>query len=150
MNDRHQARVLALQALCQLETLGEDWLAQLDDFLCDDDPPTGVQQYAKGLVRDAWSNLARIDEVLQGVTANWELKRMAMVDRNILRAATCELLLRPDVPPKVAINEAVEIGKSFGAAESAAFINGVLDAIVKQRSAQQPAASETETLATNH
>jgi transcription antitermination factor NusB len=133
MTDRHPARVLAMQALCQLETLGDDWLKQLDDFVADEGAPPGVQQYARQIVRDAATNLARIDEELQAVAENWELKRMMMVDRNILRVAACELLLRSEIPPKVAINEAVEIAKSFGTADSPAFINGVLDAIIKKR-----------------
>lgn len=148
MTDRHPARILAMQALCQLETLGEDWLAQLDDFVADEGAPLAVQQYARQLVRDAWTNIARIDEALQAVADNWELKRMAMVDRNTLRAAACELLLRTDIPPKVAINEAVEIAKMFGAAESPAFINGVLDALLKKRETKP--AVEPESLTTGH
>lgn len=147
MTDRHSARVLAMQALCQLETLGDDWLAQLNDFVADEGAPLGVQQYARQLARDAWSNLPRIDEALQVVAENWELKRMMMVDRNILRVAACELLLRSDIPPKVAINEAVEIAKSFGAAESPGFINGVLDALLRQRESKP--APQTEPLTTN-
>ncbi|HKQ46499.1 MAG TPA: transcription antitermination factor NusB [Phycisphaerae bacterium] len=148
MTDRHSARVLAMQALCQLETLGDDWMAQLNDFVADEGAPLNVQLYARQLARDAWTNLARIDEALQAVAENWELKRMMMVDRNLLRVAACELLLRSDIPPKVAINEAVEIAKSFGAAESPGFINGVLDAMMKR---QEPnPAAETEPLTTNH
>ena len=147
MTDRHPARVLAMQALCQLETLGDDWLAQLNDFVADEGAPLNVQQYARQLVRDAATNLPRIDEALQAVAENWELKRMMMVDRNILRVAACELLLRSDIPPKVAINEAVEIAKSFGAAESPGFINGVLDALVKKREPKSTA--ETEAVTTN-
>lgn len=148
MTDRHQARVLAMQALCQLETLGEEWLAQLDDFVADEGAPAAVQQYARHLVRDAWTNLAAIDEALQSVADNWELKRMAMVDRNTLRVAACELLHRSDIPPKVAINEAVEIAKSFGIAESPAFINGVLDALIKQHKSKP--SIQPESLTTNH
>ena len=137
-----------MQALCQLETLGDEWLAQLNDFVADECAPLNVQQYARQLVRDAWTNLPRIDEALQAVAENWDLKRMMMVDRNILRVAACEFLLRSDIPPKVAINEAVEIAKSFGASESPGFINGVLDALLRQRESKP--APETEPLTTNH
>lgn len=137
-----------MQALCQLETLGEDWLAQLDDFVADEGAPATVQQYARQLVREAWTHLSKIDEALQAVADNWELKRMAMVDRNTLRIAACELLHRADIPPKVAINEAVEVAKSFGAAESPAFINGILDALLK-KPGQKPAV-EPESLTTGH
>ncbi len=133
MPDRHQSRILALQALCQLEVMAEDFLPQLDAFLADESPPKGVQTYARQLVLDANTHRKTIDDILQKTADNWELKRMAPVDRNTLRVAVCELLFRPDLPPKVVMNEAIEIGKAFGTAESPGFINGVLDAIVKQR-----------------
>lgn len=133
MPDRHQSRILALQALCQLEVIHADFLPQLDAFLADESPPKRVQSYARGLVLDADAHKETIDDVLQRTADNWELKRMAPVDRNTLRVAVCELLYRPDVPPKVVLNEAIEIGKAFGTAESPGFINGVLDAIVKHR-----------------
>jgi N utilization substance protein B len=74
-------------------------------------------------------NLAKLDEVIAGASKNWRLERMSRVDRNILRLATCELAHFPQTPVKVAINEAVELAKRFGAAESAAFVNGILDRI---------------------
>ncbi len=133
MPDRHPSRILALQALCQLEVISKDFLPQLDAFLADESPPKNVQLYARGLVLDANAHKETIDDVLQKTADNWELKRMAPVDRNVLRVAVCELLFRPEVPAKVVLNEAIEIGKLFGTAESPGFINGVLDAIVKQR-----------------
>ncbi len=132
MIDRHQARILAMQSLCQFEVLGADFLAQLDDFLADDDPPESVREYAKRLVLETRDRLTELDAALQTVAENWELKRMAPVDRNILRVAACELKTQIDIPRNVAITEAVEIAKAFGTAESPAFINGVLDAAVKR------------------
>jgi len=122
-----------MQALCQLDALGKSFLAQLDDFLADDDPAESVQDYARKLVLAARDRLDELDAALQTVAENWELKRMATVDRNILRAAACELATCDNIPPKVVITEAVEIAKAFGTADSPAFINGVLDAIVKRR-----------------
>ncbi len=141
MSDRRRARILAMQALCVHEALPDDFPPQLDAFLADDDPPTAVQDYARGLVRDAWDHAAAIDKRLQGAADNWDIARMAIVDRNILRVAVCELLHRPDVPPKAVIDEAIEIAKTFGAADSGAFINGILDAVLSSvRNAKTTAA----------
>ncbi len=118
-----------MQALCQFDSLGEDFLSQLDEFLADENPPSAVQRYARNLFRDAHTNRTAIDEHIQSAASHWDIGRMATVDRNILRTAACELLHRTDVPAKVVINEAVEIAKEFGAVESPAFVNGVLDAI---------------------
>ncbi len=130
-----------MQALCQLEVLADSFLPQLDGFLAEETDKASVRAYASGLVADAQRCTAEIDAAIQQVAEHWDLKRMAMVDRNILRVAACELLHRGDVPPAVVINEAVEIGKTFGTADSAGFINGVLDAIVKLRGIEK--ASET-------
>ncbi|MCA9254354.1 MAG: transcription antitermination factor NusB [Phycisphaerales bacterium] len=132
MIDRHQARILALQSLCQYEALGAEFLAQLDDFLADDNPTTAVRDYARRLVFETRDRMAELDAMLQQVADNWDLKRMAPVDRNILRVATCEMKTQANIPAKVVITEAVEIAKAFGAAESPAFINGILDAVLKK------------------
>ncbi len=137
MTERRQARILAMQALCQLEVLGADFLAQLDDFLADDAPAQGVRDYAGALVRDAWQNFEHHDSLIQQSAEHWEIKRMAVVDRNTLRVAACELLLRPELPPAVVINEAIEIAREFGTAESAGFINGVLDALRTRHEAER-------------
>jgi len=122
-----------MQALCQFEVLQEGFAAQLDEFLADDSPPREIQTYARGLVEEARRCLDELDRHISEVAEHWDIKRMPSVDRNVLRVAVCELLHRPDVPPAVVINEAVEIGKAFGTGESGAFINGVLDAIEKRR-----------------
>ncbi|MCB9853684.1 MAG: transcription antitermination factor NusB [Phycisphaerales bacterium] len=132
MIDRHQARILALQSLCQFEVLGADFLAQLDDFLADEKPDAPVREYARRLVLETRDRMPELDAALQTVADNWDLKRMAPVDRNILRVAACEMKTQPNIPAKVAITEAVEIAKAFGTAESPGFINGILDAVLKK------------------
>lgn len=132
MNDLRRARILAMQALCQLEVLEDDFLSQLDDFLADENPPERVRTRARELITETRTHQESIDERIQTAADNWELKRMTPVDRNILRLAACELIHRPDVPPKVAVNEAVELGKAFGTAESPSFINGILDKIATE------------------
>ncbi len=85
--------------------------------------------FARQLAEAATTNAARIDEQIANASKNWRIDRMSRVDRNILRLGVCELVAFPDVPVKVVINEAVELAKRFGAAESSAFVNGVLDRI---------------------
>src|SRR5690606_2569724 len=81
------------------------------------------------LIRGTREHRDETDKLLRTVTRNWDLKRMATVDRNVLRMAAYELLHCSDIPPKVAINEAIEIGKKFSTANSGGFINGILDRI---------------------
>ncbi len=88
-----------------------------------------AQTFARDLVAAATERSAQIDELITSASKNWRLDRMSRVDRNILRLGAGELLAFPDVPVKVVINEAVELAKRFGTAESSAFVNGVLDRI---------------------
>ena len=85
--------------------------------------------FAQQLAAAAFEHTAKIDELIAGASKNWRIERMSRVDRNILRLGACELLAFRDVPVKVIINEAVELAKRFGTAESSAFVNGVLDRI---------------------
>jgi len=88
-----------------------------------------AQQFARDLVTAASARTAEIDELITSSSKNWRIDRMSRVDRNILRLGATELLAFRDVPVKVVINEAVELAKRFGTAESSAFVNGVLDRI---------------------
>ncbi|MCG8419332.1 MAG: transcription antitermination factor NusB [Proteobacteria bacterium] len=88
-------------------------------------------EFAGQLVEQAASHLPEIDDVIQSVSRNWRLERMSRVDRNILRLASSELRYSDDVPVRVVINEAVELAKRFGTAESPAFVNGILDRIAQ-------------------
>jgi transcription antitermination protein NusB len=88
-----------------------------------------AQAFAKDLVAAAADRAAKLDELITAASKNWRIDRMSRVDRNILRLGACELVAFHDVPVKVVINEAVELAKRFGTAESSAFVNGVLDRI---------------------
>ena len=88
-----------------------------------------VRVFSESLVKGTLEKVKEIDEIVVKATENWELSRMAVVDRNILRFATYELLFVPDIPPKVTINEAVNLAKKFSQEESGKFVNGVLDKI---------------------
>jgi N utilization substance protein B len=96
------------------------------------------------LIEGTLAEQAEIDEVIQQVAQNWNISRMAVVDRNVLRLATYELLNCQDIPPKVAINEAIEIGKRYSTQNSGAFINGILDRIMNRtvRAGERDAGAE--------
>jgi len=93
--------------------------------------PEEARAFAGELACGVAERLAELDELLERASQNWRLERMSRVDRSILRLATYELVATQGVPPRVVINEAIEIGKEFGATESAAFINGVLNRVAQ-------------------
>lgn len=94
-------------------------------------PAKRFQAFFDHLVNGVLEHRADIDAVIERYSSNWKIRRMACVDRNILRVAVFELLYCADIPAKVSINEAIDIGKRFGSPESGAFINGILDSIRK-------------------
>jgi transcription antitermination protein NusB len=98
-----------------------------NDFELELDP--SAQDFARELVAAATERTVELDQLITASSRNWRLERMSRVDRNILRLGACELVAFRDVPVKVVINEAVELAKRFGTAESSAFVNGVLDRI---------------------
>jgi N utilization substance protein B len=131
---RTRAREIALQVLFQFDVRGDGYPGEVGKTLaalCADESEqdTEVAGFAAQLVEGTRRHVAAIDLRLQGVTRNWDLKRMATVDRNVLRMATYELMFVAEVPPKVAINEAIELGKKFSTANSGGFVNGILDRI---------------------
>lgn len=124
---------MALQFLYQLDVSGEEDPAPHEaEFWARHPLDPETRAFALDLVRGTKQNQPKIDAVIAESVEHWDLERMAAVDRNILRAAVYELLWHTDVPPKVAINEAIEIAKKFGTQESSRFINGVLDRIVRE------------------
>jgi transcription antitermination factor NusB len=92
-------------------------------------PPKEIRPFAKDLVLGVWRNKEDLDKLISRASKNWRIERMSRVDRNILRIAVYEVLYMGDIPPKVSIDEAVELGKRFGTEDSGAFVNGVLDCI---------------------
>jgi transcription antitermination protein NusB len=128
---RRKGRELALQALYQIEMTGDASAAAVDLFLRHFEGNPGAKEFARRLVSGAVSQRPAIDRLLDQCTENWKLGRLAKVDLVILRMATYELLFCPDIPSAVSLDEAIEIGKRFGSAESAPFINGVLDHIAQ-------------------
>jgi len=127
---RRHARVLALQALCHWEVQQDVGANELTEFLNAHVGEGGGIDYAASLVKAFWSMRDDVDGRIASSTDRWELPRLSMVDRNVLRVGVTEMLLG-DVPPPVAIDEAIEIGKVYGSADSPRFINGVLDRVRK-------------------
>ncbi len=123
-----------MQVLFQFDVRGSGYATELGKTirqLCADEAgaETDVVEFAERLVEGTLQQRDAIDQKLQGVTRNWDLARMANVDRNVLRMAVYELMCCADVPPKVAINEAIELGKKYSTANSGGFVNGILDRI---------------------
>ena len=97
---------------------------------CDSfNPPHSERPFFLELVKGVISTLSQLDPVIERFSKNWRISRMSPVDRNIMRIAAYEILFCKDIPSKVSINEAVDIGKKFGTEESGAFINGIIDSI---------------------
>lgn len=133
MKSRTRGRELALQFLYQLDLRGPSAGAERDAFLRDEEGDREARSFAKARIDGVIETRSELDRAIQEVAQNWDISRMAVVDRNVLRIATFELLYCKDIPPKVAINEAIEIGKRFSTSNSGAFINGILDKIKSQR-----------------
>ena len=136
MRKRTKARELALQLLYQADVTSAGVKELVDDFFAmaaNSEEEPSVRAFATELATSVSDNLVAIDETIAMSATNWQLDRMATVDRNILRLASFELLFRDDIPPKVAINEAVELAKKYGDLESGKFVNGILDKINKDK-----------------
>jgi len=133
MKKRTRAREIALQFLYQLDLRGEDLLEEARSFIRGEERDAETARFALRLVQGAFDHRSEIDKTIQAVAQNWNISRMAVVDRNVLRLATYELLHCEDIPPKVAINEAIELGKRYSTQNSGAFINGILDKIMNKK-----------------
>jgi N utilization substance protein B len=135
MGARRTGRERALQALYQLEmgssepeaALEVAWASEPEEGT--DKAQADARAFARDLVDGVRAHQEEIDRLIEEHSHNWRLDRMARVDRNVLRMAVYELRFREDIPKKVTLNEAVELGKRFGTEESSAFINGLLDRI---------------------
>jgi N utilization substance protein B len=130
---RRKAREYALQILFQSD-FKEKKIdnKDLEEFWHNTKEGKNVKEFTEEIVRGTLNRLEEIDTMIERVAENWLLKRMAAVDRNILRFAAYEILYRKDIPSAVTINEAIEIAKKFSSTESASFINGILDRLAKE------------------
>ena len=134
MGQRRAARILALQCLHQWDVQGPDTGRETaEDVIERLSREDEVRDYCREILATYWEHAIEIDEKIAASAENWRLDRMASVDRNVLRIAVTELLHFPAVPPKVAIDEAIEIAKSFSTEQSGSFVNGILDRVLSER-----------------
>ena len=132
MDKRTRAWELAIQGLYQLDVQGDDLLDLLDEFFVENEPDAGVCRLAFEWTKKTWENLTTCDELIIASTIKWDLSRLSTVDKSILRLAVYQLKFCSDIPPRVVINEAIELAKKFGSHKSPPFVNGVLDAVLKR------------------
>ena len=121
-----------MQGLCQLEVQGSEKLDDLNRFFVENENDESVCKLALEWTKGTWTNIEQIDEQIGGSIIRWGLKRLCFVDKGILRLSVYQLQYCPDIPPKVVINEAIELARKFSTEKSPGFVNGVLDAILKK------------------
>jgi len=131
MRLRSKARAVALSLLYQIEISKVDFHQALNSYFENYPQKQEVIDFFSLLVEGVITNISSIDSLIKKHVKNWEIERMAVIDRNILRMGCFELLFSDDIPPKVAINEAIELAKRFGDVDSPRFVNGILDTIYK-------------------
>ena len=132
MRKRTRSREYALQILYQIDITHEEPLSAMEDFWqahLEEGIDEEMKAFAAEIVKGAVQNLVEIDRKIAQYATNWELERMAVVDRNIMRMGGFELLYSSGIPPKVAINEAVDLAKKFSGVEAGKFVNAILDKI---------------------
>ena len=129
MARRRRSREMAVKVLYQADLSGVSITEAFQIFCEHFGGSEASKLFANELLDGIHAHLDQIDSLISQFSEHWRLDRMSMVDRNVLRLAIYELLCRPDIPAKVSINEAVELGKKFGTEDSGAFVNGILDRI---------------------
>ena len=134
MKVRRRARAIVLQTLYELDFTDHDAKTALMSRLDDRPLPDTAQDFSQKLVMGVQTYRTYLDSVVGELAPEWPIEQIAAVDRNVLRIAIYELLFEPDIPPKVAINEAVELAKMFGGESSPRFVNGVLGSLVSRDS----------------
>ena len=128
---RRETRIVALQALYEADVAGRDPMAVLERRAEEDALSPSAKVFARKLVAGALENRERLDNIISTFAPSWPIDQMAIVDRNLLRMAVYEMMLGGETPPKVAINEAVELAKIFGSESSPRFVNGVLGSVIE-------------------
>jgi len=132
MTHRRMARECALEVLYRLDLVGDEPENTMEEIASRKNPSQDAEDYLRRLVAAVLTNQKEIDAMLRRHLRRWRLERLTVLDRAILRLATAELLSFSDVPPKVSINEAVEVSKKYGDDDSGKFVNGVLDGVFRE------------------
>ena len=129
MGRRRKSREFALQVLYQLNIMKQDAIQALTQFEANFLSDGETDEFLKRLVLGVLEHFPELDRLIEKYSENWRLDRINIIDRNILRMALFELLYCEEIPPKVTINEAIDLGKRYGSEDSGSFINGILDRI---------------------
>ncbi len=133
MSSRHRAREFVLKALYAWEQGEQSPDKIIESVISSRTLDENDYKFACDLLKKTVDNIKTIDRSISRLATNWTIERLAVVDKNIMRIAICEIELMPDIPIKVAINEAIELAKRYSTYESAAFVNGILDKVMKER-----------------
>ncbi|MEA3305321.1 MAG: transcription antitermination factor NusB [Candidatus Omnitrophota bacterium] len=137
MRKRTKARECALKILYQIDITKGNYEDSIRMFWEKEPAPEqSIREFAVRLVKGVMENFEEIDRAISGYAVNWQISRMAVIDRNVLRMAAFELLYMDDIPRKVSINEAVDAAKKYGDKDSGKFVNGILDKINKMKTAE--------------
>ena len=132
MGKRRKAREVVLQALYETEFSDRPWAEILDGLTQDRESTPRTVEYASELMGKVCASVADLDQTISSSLNNWELDRISLIDKNILRLALAEMLFSPDVPTRVIINEAIEIAHKYSSREAGKFVNGVLDRFARE------------------
>lgn len=136
MSKRSHARELVLKCLYALESLEGDAISIFEQTCGDMNQADETFKYASRLFFKITDKMAAIDKCIASTAENWDLERLAIVDKDLIRIAVCELFFFPDIPAKVSINEAIELAKKYSTTDSASFVNGILDHIYKENAVE--------------
>lgn len=128
---RRTAREKALQILYQTDLIGASPETAIDNVLSESELPAQNREFTVALVNGTLQHLGLIDRIIARYAIDWNIERMAVVDRNILRMACYELFYMVETPPNVVLNEAIELAKCFSTEDAGKFINGILDKVLK-------------------
>ena len=128
---RRMSRIAVLQVLCEVDSVRHEAQDVLDRRVVDEDFSQSAEEFLKTLSRGVLEKLPEIDKIISGFAPNWPMNQIAVVDRNLLRMAIYEMVMDTETPPKVAINEAVELARQFGRENLSSFVNGVLGTVMQ-------------------
>ncbi|MEZ5359104.1 MAG: transcription antitermination factor NusB [Candidatus Zixiibacteriota bacterium] len=131
MSTRRQAREVVLKALYSYEILERDIDALFDELVNEQPLSDEHHAFARHYIETVLAHLNELDKEIEKLTDNWEIDRIAVIDKMILRMALCEIHFMPDIPEKVAVNEAIDLAKEYSTLESSSFVNGILDTAMK-------------------
>lgn len=134
---RRRARIACVQALYRADVVGDSLSTVREEVAADTGLPEEARDYAGRLLWLVEERGAEIDVAISAALTRWDLKRLAVIDRAVLRMATAEVLFAPEVPVQVLLNEAIEIAKRFGSNESGRFVNGVMDRVARERRTEE-------------